>query len=119
MSAQICITCHIHAHTYTLLYMYSTQTNLGIIVGSSAAAGAAVVLVILVLLTVILIRKANSRVEETPGSKTMLDTGKGGEKNMIPMEMNAAYAEVTTHSNIAYTTAKDSSAYNYEDYTYI
>lgn len=108
-----------HPCTNMYIYMHSAQINLGITVGSSAAAGAAVVLVILVLLTVILVRKANSRLEKSPGSISMLDTNKGVEKNAIPMEMNAAYAEVTTQGNIAYTTAKESSACDYEDYTYI
>jgi hypothetical protein len=120
-------------HTYMnmYIYMHSTQTNLDIIVGASAAAGAAAVLVILilaVLLTVILVRRANSRLEKSPGSSklhvpqengTMLDTSEGVEKNFIPTEMNAAYAAVITQGNIAYTTANESSANDYEEYTYI
>lgn len=107
--------------------MHSTQTKLSIIAGSSAA-GAAVILVILisvVLLTVILVRKANSRLEKSPDSSkltvsngAMLNTSKGVEKNLIPVEVNGAYA-VTTQGNIAYSTAKKSSAYDYEEYTYI
>lgn len=109
-------------HTYMNMYVHSTQTNLGIIVGASAAAGAAVILVILilvVLLTVILVRRANSRLEKSPGSSNVLDTSKGVEKNFIPTEMNAAYAAVITQRNIAYTTANQSSANDYEEYTYI
>ena len=107
--------------------MHSTQTKLGIIAGASAAGGAAVVLVILILvglLIVILVRNANSRLEKSQGSSkptvdsgAILDTRKGVEKNLIPVEMNAAY-EVTTQENVAYIAAVKSSAYDYEDYVY-
>ena len=116
-----------HPCTCIHMYMHSTQTKLGIIAGSSAA-GAALILVILilvVLLTVILVRKANSKLEKGPGSSkltvdngAMLDTSKGVEKSLIRVEVNTAYA-VTTQGNIAYSTAEKSSAYDYEEYTYI
>lgn len=108
--------------------MHSTQTNLVVIIGSSAAAAGAVVilviLVLVVLLAVILVRKANSRLEKSQGSSKLtagngavLDTSKGGEKNLISMDMNPAYA-VTTQGNAAYTATEQ--YYNdYEEYTYI
>ena len=73
-----------------------------------------VVLILAVFLTVFLVRKANSRLEKSPGSSkqavgngTMLDSSNDTE---ILVEVNAAYA-VTNQENTAYT--------DYTEYSYI
>ena len=81
-----------------------------------------VILILVVLLIVILVRKVNSRLEKGPGSSKLSvgngNSSKSTEKNLIPVEVNAAYA-VTTQGNIAYTAAEKSSTNDYEEYTYI
>ena len=106
--------------------MHSPQINIGVIAGSSAAAAAIAILLILiltVLLIAILVRKANSKLDTIPSSTLKAQTVTNGvastatEKNLIPVEVNEAYA-MTTRENIAYTTA-DRSDYEEYNYTYI
>lgn len=109
-----------HPRTHIL----SLQTKISIIAGSSAAAAAVIliVLILVMLLTVIFVRKANSRMEKShDSSKLTVDNGissNGKEKDLIPVDANAAYA-VTTQGNIAYTAAEKKSINDYEEYTYI